>query len=93
MRLWFIWKIYELLKIYESNNRSLYLLDKKYLSQIHEHPLVFLEKCEDNGCFCSGKDLINGSFNNIQSTNQSAGIPRFKYEKCDYNLYESFMNF
>ena len=52
--------IINILKIDESNNRSLYLLDKKYLSQIREHLLVFLDKFEDNGCFYSGKDLING---------------------------------
>ena len=77
----------------ETNNRSLYLINKKYLSQIHEHPLIFLDKTEDNGWICNGKDLINGCFSNIESTNQSIGIPRFKCDKCDYNLCENCMNY
>ena len=30
----------------EPNNRSLYLFQKKYLSEVHKHPLIFLIKVQ-----------------------------------------------
>ena len=76
-----------------SNNRSLYLLDKKYFSLIHEHPLVFIDKSEDNNWICNGKNLDNNCFSGINSNNESKGIPRFKCLECDFNLCENCMNF
>ena len=76
-----------------SDNRCLYLLDKKYFAQIHEHPLTFLDKSEDNGWICYGKNLTNKCFSGINDTNQSKCIPRFKCEQCDFNLCENCMNF
>ena len=76
----------------ESNDRSLYMFKKSYYSQAHTHPLIFLDKSEDNGWACNGKDLINGCFSGITGFNQSKGIPRFRCEKCDFDLCENCMN-
>ena len=76
----------------ESNDRSLYMFKKSYYSQAHTHPLIFLDKSEDNGWACNGKDLINGCFSGITGFNQSEGIPRFRCEKCDFDLCENCMN-
>ena len=76
-----------------SNNRSLYLFKKKYYSQAHEHPLVFLDKSEDNGWACNGKNLINKCFSGITDFNQTQNIPRFRCEKCDFDLCENCMNY
>ena len=77
----------------DSNNRCLYLLDKKYFSQIHEHPLTFVDKSQDNGWMCYGNNMTNKCFSGIEDINQSKGIPRFKCEKCDFNLCENCMDF
>lgn len=76
----------------ESKDRSLYMFKKSYYSQAHTHPLIFLDKSEDNGWACNGKDLINGCFSGITGFNQSEGIPRFRCEKCDFDLCENCMN-
>jgi hypothetical protein len=77
----------------ESNNRGLYLFRKKYYSQAHEHPLVFLDKSEDNGWACDGKNLINKCFSGITDFHQTQNIPRFRCEKCDFDLCENCMNY
>ena len=77
----------------DSGNRSLYLLNKTYLSQIHEHPLIFLDKTEDTGWICKGNDLVNGCYSGISSPNKSSGIPRFRCQKCNFNLCENCMNY
>ena len=77
----------------ETNERFLYLLGKSYYSQVHEHPLVFLDKTQDNGWACNAKDLINKCFSGITFFNQSDGIPRFRCEKCDFDLCENCMNY
>ena len=82
-----------LIKNDESNNRSLYLFGKKYKTQVHEHPLVFLDKSRDNGWACNGKLLINKCLSGITDFNQSKDIPRFKCEKCDFDLCENCMNY
>ena len=77
----------------ETNERFLYLLGKSYYSQVHKHPLVFLDKTQDNGWACNAKDLINKCFSGITFFNQSNGIPRFRCEKCDFDLCENCMNY
>ena len=76
----------------DSNDRSLYLFGKNYYSQAHIHPLVFFDKNYDDGWACNGKDLINGCFSGITGFNQSAGLPRFRCEKCNFDLCENCMN-
>ena len=76
-----------------SNNRNLYLFEKAYYSQAHEHPLIFLDKSEENGWACDGKNLINKCFSGITDFNQSKGIPRFRCQKCDFDLCENCMNY
>ena len=76
----------------ESKDRSLYMFKKSYYSQAHTHPLIFLDKSDDKGWACNGKDLINGCFSGITGFNQSEGIPRFRCEKCDFDLCENCMN-
>ena len=77
----------------ESINKSLYLFNKKYLSQAHEHPLVFLDKSQDNGWLCNGQSFGNKCFSGITGFNQTTGIPRFRCEKCDFDLCENCMNY
>ena len=76
-----------------SSNRNLYLFKKAYYSQAHEHPLIFLDKSEENGWACDGKNLINKCFSGITDFNQSKGIPRFRCQKCDFDLCENCMNY
>ena len=76
-----------------TNNRCFYLLDKKYFSQIHDHPLTFLDKSEDNGWICNGNDLVSKCFSGISEINQSIGIPRFSCDCCNFNLCENCMNY
>ena len=76
-----------------SNNRGLYLFEKKYKTEVHKHPLVFLDKSRDNGWGCDGRNLINGCFSGITGFHQSQGLPRFRCEECDFDLCENCMNF
>ena len=76
-----------------SNNRGLYLFKKKYITDVHKHPLVFLDKSRDTDWACDGRNLINGCFSGITDFHQSAGLPRFRCEECDFDLCENCMNF
>ena len=76
-----------------SSNRNLYLFKKAYYSQAHEHPLIFLDKSEENGWACDGKNLINKCFSGITDFYQSKGIPRFRCQECDFDLCENCMNY
>ena len=75
-----------------SNNRSLYLLNKKYFSLVHNHPLIFLDKSNDNGWACNGRNLNEKCFSGITGFNQTKNIPRFRCQKCDFDLCENCMN-
>ena len=65
----------------DSENRSLYLYGKKYYTIVHEHPLVFYDKYEDNGWVCNGKDLINKCYSGMTHFYHMGNIPRFRCEK------------
>ena len=82
-----------LIKNDNSNNRALYLINKPYHTQVHQHPLIFIDKTSDNGWACNGKDLSNRCFSGITGFYQSQGIPRFRCEKCDFDLCENCVNF
>lgn len=75
-----------------SNNRGLYLLNKKYYTSAHKHPLTFLDKSRDNGWRCNGRDLNEKCFSGITDFNQSKNVARFRCEKCDFDLCENCMN-
>ena len=77
----------------ESNNRSLYLFKRQYFSQVHIHPLLFLDKSKDNGWGCDGRKLINKCFSGITGFHQTYNIARFRCEKCDFDLCENCMNY
>ena len=77
----------------DSNNRGLYLFKKQYLSQAHEHPLIFLDKSKEDGWACNGKFFTNKCLSGITDFNQTKNIPRFRCEKCDFDLCENCMNF
>jgi len=76
-----------------SNNRNLYLFKKNYYSQAHPHPMIFLDKSEENGWACDGRNFINKCFSGITDYNQTRGIPRFRCAKCDFDLCENCMNY
>lgn len=69
-----------------SDNRGLYLFKKEYYTQVHEHPLIFLDKTRDNGWCCDGRKLERKCFKHTR------GIPRFRCEKCDFDLCENCFN-
>ena len=79
------WKI----KNDNSNNRSFYLFEKKYYSNVHPHPLIFLDKSHDNGWSCDIKQCLSGAADDFQSY----GLPRFRCAKCDFDLCENCMNY
>ena len=82
-----------IIKNINSNNRYLYLFKKTYYSTVHEHPLVFLDKSFENGWECDGRSLTGKCLSGITGFNQTHGIPRFRCEKCDFDLCENCMNF
>ena len=82
-----------IIKNNNSNNRYLYLFKKTYYSTVHEHPLVFLDKSFENGWECDGRSLTGKCLSGITGFNQTHGIPRFRCEKCDFDLCENCMNF
>ena len=73
----------------ENNNFELY---KYYKSTTHEHPLKFLDTTMDNGWGCDGRKLPNKCFSGITDFKQTKGIPRFRCEKCDFDLCENCFN-
>ena len=77
----------------EPNIRNLYLFEKKYNSQIHEHPLIFLDKSQDNGWACNGRFFIYKCLSGITCFHQTGGIPRFRCEQCNFDLCENCMNY
>lgn len=76
----------------DSYNRGLYLYKKNYYCQIHNHPLIFLGISQNNDWCCDGKNLIKKCFSGITGFDQTYGIPRFRCEKCDFDLCENCMN-
>jgi len=76
----------------DSDNRGLYILNKLYYTQVHKHPLVFLDKTKDEGWSCDGKDLEKKCFSGITGFNQTFGMPRFRCEKCNFDLCENCMD-
>jgi len=79
-------------KIISSNSSKLYLLNKTYYCKIHDHPLTFLDKSKDDGWACGGRNLENKCFSGITNYAQTKGMPRFRCEKCDFDLCENCMN-
>ena len=77
----------------ESYNRGLYLFQKKYLSEVHEHPLIFLDKIAENGWACNGKFFPTKCLSGITDFYQTKNIPRFRCEQCDFDLCENCMNY
>ena len=78
----------------ETNNRDLYFFRKKYYTQIHNHPLLFLDKSADNNNWaCDGRNLSTKCFSGITSFGQSKGIPRFRCVKCNFDLCENCMDY
>jgi len=75
-----------------SNNRSLYLLNKEYFTNVHKHSLIFIDKTKDTGWCCNGKILPKKCFSGITDFKQSYGIPRFRCMMCDFDLCENCMN-
>jgi hypothetical protein len=69
-----------------------YLLNMKYHSSVHKHPLIFLDKTRDNGWGCDGRNLGKKCFSGITGFHQSFNIPRFRCEQCDFDLCENCMN-
>ena len=82
---------YEII-IGNTNNRGLYLVQKLYSTQAHKHPLVFLDKTQDNDWACDGSKFKEKCFSGITGFGQSKGIPRFRCEKCDFDLCENCFN-
>ena len=76
----------------DSDNRGLYLLNKLYYTKVHKHPLVFLDKTLDNGWICNGGKLKKKCFSGITDFKQTFGIPRFRCQKCDFDLCEKCMD-
>eukprot|EP00833_Pecoramyces_ruminatium_P003638 jgi/Orpsp1_1/1177670/evm.model.c7180000062374.2 len=75
-----------------SNNRGLYLLHLEYYSTVHEHPLVFLDKTNDNCWLCDGRKMENGCFSGTNDFTRTKGIPRFRCEKCNFDICENCFN-
>ena len=75
-----------------SNNRNFYILNKKYFTLVHKHPLKFIDKKKDNNWACDGRNLNEKCFSGITSFGQSKNIPRFRCENCDFDLCENCMN-
>ncbi len=76
-----------------SNNRDIYLLDKRYYTSIHKHPLIFLGIGKPNDIWvCNGRDLAEKCFSGINYFNETMDIPRFRCDKCNYDLCENCMN-
>ena len=75
-----------------SNNRGLFLFNNVYYTKAHNHPLVFLDKTRDNGWGCDGRKFKEKCFSGITGFNQSKGIPRFRCDKCDFDLCENCFN-
>ena len=75
----------------DAEKRSLYLYGKEYYTIVHEHPLVFYDKFEDNGWACDGKNLINKCYSGITHFYHMGNIPRFRCQKCDFDLCENCM--
>ena len=75
-----------------SNNRGLYFLKRQYPTLVHKHPLTFLDKTKDNGWSCNGMNLDEKCFSGITGFDQTKNIPRFRCEKCDFDLCENCMN-
>ena len=48
-----------------SNNRGVCLFRNKYISEVHEHPLIFLDKSAENGWACNGKFFPNKCLSGI----------------------------
>ena len=76
-----------------SNNRNLYLFKNPYYSQAHEHPLIFLDRSDERDWVCDGKNLINKCFSGMTDFHQAEGIPRFRCDKCNFDLCENCMNY
>ena len=75
-----------------SNYRSFYLLYKKYYTNVHNHPLVFLDKKKENNWVCDGRKLNQRCFSGITDFGQAKNISRFRCEICDFDLCENCMN-
>ena len=72
--------------------KGIYLLNKRYYTSVHKHPLVFLDKSLNTGWACNGRDLKEKCLSGITGFNQTDLIPRFRCVKCDFDLCENCMN-
>jgi hypothetical protein len=76
-----------------SDNENIYSLYRKYFTSIHPHPLIFLDKTRNNDRWvCDGKDLKNKCFSGMNNFTQGSNIPRFRCDKCNYDLCKKCMN-
>ena len=75
-----------------SDNRGLYIFKRYYYVDVHNHPLNFLDKSKDNGWVCNGIKLEKKCFSGITDLNQTKNIPRFRCNKCDFDLCENCVN-
>ena len=73
--------------------KTQYELNKSYKIAIHPHPLTFIGKSRDNGWACDGRKLKEKCMSGITDFKQSKGFPRFRCEKCDFDLCKNCMDY
>ena len=74
-------------------DKESYSLNKLYKVDVHKHPLQFLDKTKDNGWKCDGGKFELKCFSGITDFHQTKSIPRFRCEKCDFDLCENCMDY
>lgn len=75
----------------KKTEKSIYDLNQLYLSKVHKHLLKYLG-VTDSEWFCDGRKLENKCYSGTTDIGQNQNIPRFRCEKCDFDLCLNCMN-
>ena len=70
---------------------SIYTLNQFYLCKVHKHLIKYLG-ITDSKWYCNGKNLEDNCYSGITNLGQNRNIPRFRCEKCDFDLCLNCMN-
>ena len=71
--------------IYAHRTKDIYELNKMYLCKEHKHLLKYLGVTESDWA-CDGRKLEKKCLSEITDYGQSSNIPRFRCDKCDFDL-------
>ena len=62
-----------------------YIINTEYTCSKHQHPLIYMGVTNSNWK-CDGNGLMKNCISGITKIGQAEGMPRFRCEKCDFDL-------